>query len=49
MAFKSASDNQTFTCTGQLLAADCKTSFKCKKVVLNNKVDVEFVSDTETA
>ena len=49
MAFKRVSDNQTLLVLGNFSTKPqtVKLPSKCKKVVLNNVADVEFVSDTE--
>ena len=49
MAFKRVGDNQTLLVLGNFSTEPqtVKLPSKCKKVVLNNVADVEFVSDTE--
>lgn len=49
MAFKRVGDNQTLLVLGNFSTKPqtVKLPSKCKKVVLNNVADVEFVSDTE--
>lgn len=49
MAFKRFGDNQTLLVLGNFSTEPqtVKLPSKCKKVVLNNVADVEFVSDTE--
>ena len=49
MAFKRVGDNQTLLVLGNFSTKPqtVKLSSKCKKVVLNNVENVEFVSDTE--
>lgn len=49
MAFKRVTENQTLLILGnfQTKAQTVKLPSKCKKVVLNNVENVDFVSDTE--